>query len=49
LFGGGWLIIGPRGRGALFLGIAAISATALYKDLSRRKEMEGGYPPLQNE
>jgi Na+/proline symporter len=45
LFGGGWLIIGPRGRGALFLGIAAISATALYKDLSRRKEMEGGHPP----
>ena len=49
LFGGGWLIIGPRGRGALFLGIAAISATALYQDLSRRNEMEGGYPPLQNE
>ena len=45
LFGGGWLIIGPRGRGALFLGIAAISAIALYKDLSRRKEMEGGHPP----
>ena len=45
LFGGGWLILGPRGRGALFLGIAAISATALYKDLSRREEMKGGVPP----
>ena len=40
LFGGGWLIIGPRGRGALFLAIAAVCAAALYRDLSTRTEMQ---------
>ena len=40
LFGGGWLIIGPRGRGALLLVIAAACGAALYRDLSRRREMQ---------
>ncbi|MGA3194677.1 MAG: sodium:solute symporter family protein [Terriglobales bacterium] len=40
LFGGGWLILGPRPRGALCLGIAAICGTALYRDLSKRPEMQ---------
>jgi solute:Na+ symporter, SSS family len=40
LFGGGWLIIGPRGKGALFLGIAAACGAALYRDLSQRTVMQ---------
>jgi SSS family solute:Na+ symporter len=42
LFGGGWLIIGPRSRGALLLAISSICAVALYRDLSTRGEMESG-------
>jgi solute:Na+ symporter, SSS family len=40
LFGGGWLIIGPRSRGALLLAISAICAAVLYRDLSRRTDMK---------
>ena len=40
LFGGGWLLLGPRARGALCLGIAAVSGAALYRDLSKRPEMQ---------
>ncbi|MFZ3339380.1 MAG: sodium:solute symporter family protein [Terriglobales bacterium] len=40
LFGGGWLIIGPRARGALLLAIAAACGAALYRDLSKRSEMQ---------
>ena len=40
LFGGGWLIIGPRPRGALLLAIAAACGAALYRDLSKRREMQ---------
>jgi Na+/proline symporter len=36
LFGGGWLILGPRGRGALSMLIAAICGALLYNDLSKR-------------
>src|SRR5271169_3759282 len=34
LFGGGWLILGPRLQGALFLGIAIACGGALYRSLS---------------
>jgi Na+/proline symporter len=40
LFGGGWLIIGPRSRGAVLLAISAICAAVLYRDLSRRSDMQ---------
>ncbi|MGC2151196.1 MAG: sodium:solute symporter family protein [Terriglobales bacterium] len=40
LFGGGWLIIGPRSRGALLLAISVICAAVLYRDLSRRSDMQ---------
>ncbi|MBI1740432.1 MAG: Na+:solute symporter [Acidobacteriales bacterium] len=36
LFGGGWLLLGPRGRGVVFLGIAVACGWALYLDLSKR-------------
>ena len=36
LFGGGWLLLGPRGKGILFLGIAAACGWALSRDLSKR-------------
>src|SRR5712671_449968 len=36
LFGGGWLLLGPRGQGVLFLGIAAACAWALSRDLTKR-------------
>lgn len=40
LFGGGWLILGPRSKGALFLGIAAACGAALYSALSKRRSSE---------
>jgi Na+/proline symporter len=40
LFGGGWLLLGPRARGALCLAIAAVCGAALYRDLSKRPEMQ---------
>ncbi len=36
LFGGGWLLLGPRGKGVLFLGIAAACGWALSRDLTKR-------------
>src|SRR5882672_9477415 len=36
LFGGGWLLLGPRGRGVVFLGIAAACGCALSRDLTKR-------------
>jgi Na+/proline symporter len=36
LFGGGWLILGPRGQGAWCMVIAAACGFALYKNLSSR-------------
>ena len=38
LFGGGWLLLGPRPRGALLLGVAVACGTALYRDLSTRSD-----------
>ena len=36
LFGGGWLLLGPRGKGVIFIGIAAACGWALSRDLSKR-------------
>ena len=36
LFGGGWLLLGPRGRGMVFLAIAVGCGWALSRDLSKR-------------
>ncbi len=36
LFGGGWLLLGPRGRGVVFLGIAGVCGWALSRDISKR-------------
>src|SRR3981189_2231927 len=36
LFGGGWLLLGPRGKGIVFLGIAVVCGWALSRDLSKR-------------
>jgi len=36
LFGGGWLLLGPRGRGVVFLVIAVACGWALSRDLSKR-------------
>jgi hypothetical protein len=36
LFGGGWLLLGPRGKGALFMAIAVACGAALYRDVTKR-------------
>jgi hypothetical protein len=36
LFGGGWLLLGPRSRGVVFLVIAVMCGWALSRDLSKR-------------
>jgi hypothetical protein len=36
LFGGGWLLLGPRSKGILFLAIAAACGWALSRDLTKR-------------
>jgi Na+/proline symporter len=36
LFGGGWLLLGPRGRGALFLAIALACGAVLWRNLAAR-------------
>jgi solute:Na+ symporter, SSS family len=36
LFGGGWLILGPRGKGALFMAIAVACGGMLYVGISRQ-------------
>ncbi|MFY9674007.1 MAG: sodium:solute symporter family protein [Terriglobales bacterium] len=38
LFGGGWLILGPRGRGGLFMAIAVACGAILYRTLSLRED-----------
>jgi len=40
LFGGGWLLLGPRSRGAVSMLIAVACGAALYNDLSKRTEEE---------
>jgi hypothetical protein len=40
LFGGGWLIMGPRGRGVLFLAVAIVCGTVLMAMLPKRQASE---------
>jgi hypothetical protein len=37
LFGGGWILLGPRGRGWFFLSVSMVCGLALWRELSRRE------------
>jgi len=40
LFGGGWLVIGPSGRGVVLLGIAGTCGAVLYRTLAKRTDVQ---------